>query len=148
MSVDVKKIYTRLLASNDAKQVENLDAHSGFWLGQWVAEGEANTDYAFGIFDDDKLIGYCSVGGADDVSRGISRDIDYNIESLLLSDVYVLPEYRKNGIALKMLTDVMSMRVNSETIYCEPSYLSLINLYDKVGFEKADEEGYVLKRVA
>ena len=131
----------RLLTINDADEVYWMDEASGFCISQWLEE---NTDYAYGIFEDGELIGYCSVGGADDVNDDIYEDEDYDFESLLLSDVYIYPQYRKTGAALQMLTEVMSIRVNTETVYCEPSYPELIRLYEKVGFEQINEN--ILKR--
>lgn len=41
----------------------NLDFISCFSVAEWLDD---NTDYAWGIFKNDELIGYCTIGIADD----------------------------------------------------------------------------------
>jgi GNAT superfamily N-acetyltransferase len=131
----------RLLSREDEDQVASMDEASGFYVGQWI---EDNEDYAYGLFDKDTLIGYCTIGEASDVCEEICGDKDYDDDSLILSDVYITPEYRGQGNALKMLQETLSIRVHTETIYCEPRYESLQRLYKKVGFIKS--LGHAMKR--
>lgn len=132
----------KLLSKEHEEQVNIMDEESGFYVGQWI---EDNEDYAYGLFDRNTLIGYCTIGEASDVCREICNDIDYDEDSLILSDVYITPEYRGQGNALKMLQETLSTRVHTETVYCEPRYESLQKLYEKVGFIKS--QGITMKRV-
>ena len=135
-------ILVRLLTEKDAGQVDTMDSLSGFYVGQWL---EDNSDYAYGAFINGELAGYCTVGGADDVSITIMDDSNYSPESLLLSDVFVKAKYRHDGLATKMLKETCRQRVTDETLYCEPIHPSLYDLYKRIGFKKIDD--YTLVKV-
>ena len=144
-----KSMKVRGLMLKNAEAVKQLDEGGGWNVAQWVEELEEDevSDYAYGIFDNDLLVGYCTIGGADDVGDVIEKDVDYiNGKSLLLSDVYVTPDYRGMGVATKLITEAIELRVcYYENIYCEPSHPDLFNLYRKAGFKKLND--YTLKRV-
>lgn len=134
--MQTSELEIRSLFSCDADQVRTMDEASGFCLEQWLDDDE----YSWGILYQNKLIGYCSVGGADDVGKDITDDPDYNsYDSLLLSDVYVDPEYRHQGVGTYMLSKVLS-KVQSEciTVYCCPSSYDLESFYGGVGFVLTD----------
>lgn len=134
--MQTSELEIRSLFSCDADQVRTMDEASGFCLEQWLDDDE----YGWGILYQNKLIGYCSVGGADDVGKDITDDPDYNsYDSLLLSDVYVDPEYRHQGVGTYMLSKVLS-KVQSEciTVYCYPSSYDLESFYEGVGFVLTD----------
>lgn len=138
----------RGLMLKNAEAVKQLDEDGGWNVAQWVEELEEDevSEYAYGIFDNDLLVGYCTIGGADDVGDTIEKDADYrNGYSLYLSDVYVTPSYRHKGVATKLLEGALELRVAYyENVYCEPAHPNLFALYSKVGFEKIND--YVLKR--
>lgn len=131
-----KGIYIRSLTEEDRNAVDDLDELSGNYVAQWL---EGNTDYAWGLFADSKLIGYCSIGEAEDVSAVISSYPGYTCDSLILSDVFVLPEYRKQGLGLYMVEQVIKER-NKENnlIFLKPFCDSLGYFYDKLGFRYID----------
>ena len=131
-----KEIFIRRLTEEDRNAVDNLDDLSGNYVAQWL---EGNTDYAWGLFADSKLIGYCSIGEAEDVSAVIENYPGYTCDSLILSDVFVLPEYRKQGLGLYMVEQVINER-NKENnlIFLKPICDSLGYFYDKLGFRYID----------
>ena len=131
-----KEIFIRRLTEEDRNAVDNLDDLSGNYVAQWL---EGNTDYAWGLFADSKLIGYCSIGEAEDVSAVIENYPGYTCDSLILSDVFVLPEYRKQGLGLYMVEQVIDER-NKENnlIFLKPFCDSLGYFYDKLGFRYID----------
>lgn len=134
--MQTSELEIRSLFSCDADQVRAMDAASGFCLEQWLDDDE----YGWGVLYQNKLIGYCSVGGADDVGKNITNDPDYNsYDSLLLSDVYVDPERRRQGVGTYMLSKVLD-KVQSEciTVYCCPSSYNLESFYEGVGFVLTD----------
>lgn len=134
--MQTSELEIRSLFSCDADQVKAMDEASGFCLEQWLGDDE----YGWGILYQNKLIGYCSVGGADDVGKNITDDPDYNsYDSLLLSDVYVDPEHRYQGVGTYMLSKVLE-KVQSEciTVYCCPSSYDLESFYESVGFVLTD----------
>lgn len=134
--MESKGIFVRSLTEEDRNAVDNLDELSGNYVAQWL---EGNTDYAWGLFADSKLIGYCSIGEAEDVSAVISSYPGYTCDSLILSDVFVLPEYRKQGLGLYMVGQVINER-NKENnlIFLKPFCDSLGYFYDKLGFRYID----------
>lgn len=140
----IVNMHVRELTPNDIDAVKETDDTSGFCLEQWLED----TGFGWGIFDNDTLIGYCSVGGADDVYDSIYNDPDYTYDALLLSDVYVKSEYRHKGVCTQMLHDVISkLNDQTSTIYCCPSYEALGALYEAAGFVSMDEECICMKLV-
>lgn len=91
-------------------------------------------DYAYGIYQDNILVGYCTIGGAD----VLDYDFIKNPRSLLISDVYVDPDYRNKGYASHLITEVIKNRKN--TVYLSPLTYELIDLYKRCGFYCIDEK--------
>ena len=88
--------------------------------------------YAYGLFIDDKLIAQCSIGGAEEIDVAGSDDE-------LLSDVYVLPEYRQRHYALTLLKYVMETpEHNKHNIWCMPVN-ETAEFYHKIGFVYANQ---------
>ena len=127
------------LNKHDIDDVWNMDNDSGFYISQWEEDMDENNDYSWGIYDDDnKLIGYCSIGYADDVVSTIENHPLYSTDAYLLSDVYIKPEYRHNGLGLRMITEVIRQRFERESVqpvFLEVMYDKLKDFYSKAGFE-------------
>ena len=143
-----KGMEVRALKYDDLEQVIEMDEVSGFCLEQWVKalENEDDNDYSYGIFDGDRLVGYCTIGIADDAVSIIENDPDYvSDHSLMLSDVYIDADYRHRMVGLQLLAEALNMRVEDETVYLEMRYNKLYDFYRKVGFEPV--KSHVLKRV-
>lgn len=141
----------RPLNEKDMEQVEALDEKSGDYVAQWLD----CEDYAYGMFVDDKLIGYCTIGGADDVPDCIEKHRAYSDgHSLLLSDVYILPKYRHKLYGYMMVDNALFIRLEKEkgvkSVYLTLLYDELSNFYGKLGFKWVDEtEQYAMvKEVA
>lgn len=138
----------RPITKKDLEQVRTLDDESGNCLSQWVEDLEENeiSSYAYGIFLHDFLIGYCSIGYADDMARSIEEHPLHTNDSLYLSDVYIRPEYRKNGYALKMIKEALHMaNQNNEAVFLTVLYDDLGRLYSKLGFKFIDNNGNMVK---
>ena len=79
----------RPLLVRDLEQVQFLDSLSGNYVQQWIEKDDEGTDldnaYAWGYFKWDRLIGYCTIGGADDLAVA-EQCKEYSNDSLLLSD--------------------------------------------------------------
>ena len=109
-------IKVRYLTENDRVQVELLDKESG----NDVSWGIDSEEYAWGIFVGSELVGYCTLGGADDVDMGYDEFEDWNNDSLLLSDVRETLEKgnpENESVFLTLLDDRLSY------------------FYEKLGFE-------------
>lgn len=91
-------------------------------------ESELNSPNAYYLIalNGSELIGYCGIQTV--VGEG-------NI-----TNVAVLPEYRKQGVATKLIEEIMlyANRINLDfvTLEVRESNTNAINLYEKFGFEK------------
>ena len=118
-----RKVFVRELDSSDSEEVSKLDRLSGNGLSQELdSEG-----YSWGIFVDNKLVGYCSLGGTD----GTYPEIEDDVFSFFLSDVYILKEYRNQGYGSFLINDVTA----GKKVYLMPSNLEVEKFYEKNGFE-------------
>lgn len=107
-----------------------------------------DSEYAWGIFKNgtDELIGYCTIGYADDVGDTIERHPEHTNDSLLLSDVYIDPQFRNKGYGIKLITEVIHNRWeldgDKNTVYLIAMYDKLKYFYEKIGFKPInDSEG-------
>lgn len=90
-------ISIRPFKKSDFVMVEAMDERSGNDVAQWVndlEDGDSN-DYSWGVFLEEELIGYCTIGYADDLGDRVRTYPGYSIDSLILSDVYVKPHMTK-----------------------------------------------------
>lgn len=125
--MDVK---IRSLTEDDIKEVSLLDDLSD----NGVVDMIDCEDYAWGIFVEKELIGYCTVGGAD--VGDYEDEAEWTYDSLLLSDVFICPEYRGNGYA-KLLINYALKQANPDN---EPVFLKVLDdrlatLYESLGFK-------------
>lgn len=128
-----EELVVRALTEKSRTDVESLDEMSGNCVSQWL---EDNEDYAWGLFKNNNLIGYCTIGYADDCGPEIENFKGYTHDSLLLSDVFIKPEYRKQGYALLMIDEAIRLRTanEKELIFLTVLYDDLRNLYEKCSF--------------
>jgi len=128
------EINIRLLTVDDYEWVEILDELSGNWVGQWL---EDNNDYAWGLFKEDELIGYCTIGYANDCCSTIENYSHWSHQSLLLNDVFVKRNYRHQGYASKMIDKVIKTRTleEKELVFVALLHDGLIDFYEKLGFK-------------
>ena len=146
MKKDKNILFTvNLLSIKDLQSVRSMDASSGFQVEQWL---EDNSEYAWGIFKNgtDELIGYCTIGYADDVGDTIERHPEHTNDSLLLSDVYIDPQFRNKGYGIKLIREVIHNRWELDgdrnTVYLIAMYDKLKYFYEKIGFKPInDSEG-------
>ena len=142
----------RRLTLGDLREVKDIDSaeDNEFELAHIIeddcVEEEDESDYVFGAFIDDRLIGYCTIGGADilDDEPAITEDPKYRPDSdLLLSDVYILPEYRHNGYGSRMVEEAIKIKQELEpdanNIYLTLLDSDLGRFYGKIGFSWVDE---------
>lgn len=133
-----------------------MDQMSGFCMEQWLDD---NVDFAWGLFHNDKLIGYCSIGIADDTEPLIEGHEAYKEDSsLYLSDVFILPEYRNQGYGSQMIKESIETRWKMDgeknTVYLHamgitgdlPYDEKLKSFYEQIGFSElcSDREIMVL----
>lgn len=128
-------LYTRALTEEDTETVFMLDEKSGNCASEWLDI----TDFAWGFFKEDQLVGYCTTGYADDCPFSIENHPLHTDDSLLLSNVFILPEYRHYGYSSKMVTDAIHKRWESDreqnTVFLTVMYDDLVSFYQKIGFQ-------------
>lgn len=129
------KTTIRSLNENDRKQVEEIDQFSC----RDVASMIDSVDYAWGVFKNDELIAYCTMGGAD--------ELDVEDGAWLLSDLYVKEEYRNQGYASQLIDYVIEENVpnHDHSVYLVCLDERLINFYENLGFKHL-EDGFMVKQ--
>ena len=74
----------RPLTYQDNQEIQSLDDMSGNDVAQWFQEEDDYCeDYAYGLFLNNRLIGYCTIGGADDCPLMIAKHKLYSYNALL-----------------------------------------------------------------
>lgn len=106
-----KILSVRPLTEEDSRVVSILDMASGNCVSQWI---EDNEDYAWGVFADDKLVGYCTIGYADECGGEIKAYPGHTSDSLLLSDVFVAPAYRGQGCGAFLVNEAVKRRTEND----------------------------------
>jgi len=131
--VPKEKFYVRGLNYIDKEEILALDEQSYNDISVYgdiynrllEDEGEDTEEsvYYFGAFLDDKLIGYCTIGGAD----------EYYDEGSLLSDVFIDENYRSKGYGTKMCEAIIKKHGEY------PVYIDVLDnqdyFYKKMGFK-------------
>ena len=112
-----------------------LGDSSSFYVEQWL-----DSDIAWGIFDNKKLMGYCTLGCADCCDDLYGEDTDFTDNAYVLSDVYVDRKYRHNGYGSELIQSAIRetwQRDNSsECVYLSPINDCVANWYNALGFRK------------
>lgn len=125
------KIKMRLLTGSDTDLAEEFDKHTFFPISHLLKDLEPEEEgIVFGVISDKKLIAACSIGGADEEWEVLGVHSGYSPESYLLSDLFVLPEYRGKGIAKELVE--YSIACTYEQSGKHTVYVSLWE--DKVGY--------------
>lgn len=113
------------------KETEKLDKISG----NSVAELLDSYGYAWGLFKNARLIGYCTLGYADNCCELITNHKNYSYNSLLLSDVFIHPDYRGNNYSLYLINEAIKQgNENLESVFLTLLDDNLSYLYKKCGF--------------
>ena len=146
----MKKNVTRELELKDAEQIQEIDVTGDFEIFDFIEDileeqeefrndGEDYTqDYAYGIFLDDELIGYCTIGGADEIDCA-------GCDDELLGDVYIKEEYQGNGYGSKLVAYALSKHPEHD-IYADILYDDLEYFYKQFGFVRKELGLLVLRR--
>lgn len=95
---------------------------------------EDGSDYYYGLFMKENLIGMASIGGADALSNE-------KITGLLLSDVLIHPDYRSIGVGTYFITELtnIALQQHEEQIHVQPDNQNLHNFYNECGFYESGE---------
>lgn len=129
--------YCRILTQYDFKQVSQLDELSDFVVSKYLDCG----NYAYGIFFGNSLIGYVTIGGADCLgSCEITKDCDYSNNAFLLSDMFILKQYRRLECGTSLIRFALKENWKANGNY--PVYLQpysgedgCVEFYKNLGFK-------------
>lgn len=133
----MKTLKIRALVELDECKVERLDALSGNDVADWLYDENS----AWGAFLNEELVGYCTIGDACIGDEEIENHPAYSFDSLLLSDVYILPEYRGRKYASQLIeTAIEGRRESNETVFLTVLSLELGRLYKPLGFTFIEDE--------
>ena len=124
----------RALNSNDESEVEKLDNLSGSPIANVLYD---NIDFAWGLFLNSKLIGYCTTGYADGQCDAIENHALHTSDSILLSDVFILPSYNcwKKDMIKRAIKARWSMDNAKNTVFLVALTDDLIDYYARLGFK-------------
>lgn len=130
-------VEVRALTEDDRAQVVLLDDRSGNFVEQWLDD----ENYGWGLFKSNLLVGYCTIGYADDCCQAITDFNGWTPDSLLLSDVFVVPEERHKGLGAFLVNESISKRTENEKelVFLTRMYDKLSTFYKKCGFQPVDD---------
>lgn len=97
--------------------------------GYEVASALGRPNYVLGAFVDNRLVAYCTCEESEVVPNG-----------LVLADLYVLPEWRSQGIASGLISFVQK---RGFSIGLSPETTALKEFYRKFGFKNSHIEGWM-----
>ena len=140
-------IYIRSLDENDYEQVANLDRASRASFYHFNVRDMLDAEnYAHGIFVDNILVGYCTIGGAEEITYADDYEYSdtYGDEALLLGDVCVLPEYRGNGYASSLVGEVRSKQNPNKSVFLDILDDRLSYFFGRLDFQLL-EDGLMVK---
>ena len=130
-------VEVRALTEDDRAQVVLLDDRSGNFVEQWLDD----ENFGWGLFKSNLLVGYCTIGYADDCCQAITDFNGWTPDSLLLSDVFVVPEERHKGLGAFLVNESISKRTENEKelVFLTRMYGRLSAFYEKCGFVVVDD---------
>lgn len=128
----LKGLVTRNFTDDDRPQIRGIDDLSGDYVEEWI-----ESDGSFGIFNDEELVGYLTLGYADDCGPVIENHPAHTIDSCMLSNVYVRKEFRGMGLGQRMIDEAIN--VVDETVYLSFIHDKLQSFYEKLGFELIED---------
>lgn len=127
----------RNLKEDDLKQVIELDEMSGNNVEDWI-----ESDGTFGIFFNEILLGYLTLGWADDCGLAIENHPAHTYDSRMLSNVYVRKEWRGRGVG-NMLINEAFLKIQ-ETTFLSFAHDNLQSYYESLGF-KLIEDNHMIR---
>ena len=135
------RIETKPLVITYAAAITRMDRLSGFKVRQWVEDADERNDESWGAYLNHQMIGYCTIGYADDQCPVIRDHELWARDAYQLSDVFIMPEYRHNGYGTQMIQDAIRGRYLSEGI--RPVFLQALNqelmsFYQMTGFMRVE----------
>lgn len=96
----------------------------------------ADNEYYIGVFKGKTLVGVCTIGGTD------GTEFDFDKKSCMLSDVYVVPDFRCNGYGSLLVDEAIKLAEKNygadANVYISLLESNLAEWYKPLGFEVYD----------
>ena len=129
------EVVVRTLSETDSAQVQVLDL-----LSNNNVSASLDIDwYAWGLFQNNKLLAYCTIGGIDGTEHeSIAKEMGAN-PACTLSDVYVHPYCRRMGFGSELIKVAIEYMASNSTIFCTIFNASLYEFYESIGFEELED---------
>ena len=132
-------VQIRNLDETDKAQVEFLDKMSE----NSVADMLDSENYAWGIFREGRLLGYCTIGGVEGTEHyNIAKEYDEVPTSRTLSDVYMHPYCRGlklGSILISTLFTHIILPDDVSKVFCTIQNERQYNFYERLGFKELDD---------
>lgn len=147
MTSTMSQIYTvHTIMPESFKQVKMLDRYSDNYVyimldGMDEEECESMA-YAYGIFNNNTLVGYCTLGSG----IGVLDDIKKASETVVLSDVYILDGYRNCGLGSKLVKEAIKQKLKNnptiKNVFLTILDIDLKDFYENLGFKSLPDDEY------
>ena len=147
MTSTMNKIHTvHPIMPESFEQVKMLDSYSDNYvyimLEDMDEEACESMTYAYGIFNNDTLVGYCTLGSG----IGVLDDIRQASETVVLSDVYILDGYRNCGLGSKLVKEAIEQKLKNDptikNVFLTILDIDLKDFYEKLGFKSLSDDDY------
>lgn len=140
-------IEVRTIRFADLDAVKELDEMTGNDVFDMIDDDEESVneqDYAWGAFLNGELIGYCTLGGAEEFEDDFDIYVD---DDLCLGDVFIKEEYRRKGYGTELVAKAIAAKTtNGESIFATILDTDLMSFYESLGFKLIHMGGGVIYR--
>lgn len=138
-------VVVRPFKKGDEDDILRLDELSGNNMKSIIDDltnDSSDNDFSWGIFKDDKCIGYCTIGYLDEADEVIEGDWSYQEaaekgeDCYILSTVFIEPKYEGHGYGTRLIKQAINGRFDSEKP--APVYIDLLDPELQLFYEKSD----------
>lgn len=147
LDLDVR---VRTLTSSDEEQVKVLDMLSGNTVCDMLDE---DGGYAWGIFRNGRLLGYCTIGGVEgtEYQKIVDEADEISVSKTTaktVSNAYIHPYCRRFGFGSQMIKEAMNdeMYNNINAFFCTIHNYNLYEFYSKLGFHELEDGILLIER--
>lgn len=127
------------LKQENAIDVIKLDDITGNNVSEWL-----DSDMCYGLYRNRELIGYLTLGYADDCGDIIENHPQHHFDARVLSNVYIKTKYRNKGFAYYMIhTALLNIK---DTVFLTLIFDDLVSFYEKLNFEIVEDNVMILKK--
>lgn len=136
-----KDVEVRFLNEQDIPVVQEMFDNTDMNLHVNFEPDDINDNvYYIGVFKNKTLVGVCTIGGTD------GTEFDFDENSCILSDVYVVPDFRYNGYGSLLVDEAIKLAEKDygadANVYITLLESDLAEWYKTLGFEVYDTDDF------